>query len=152
MTSYTFETLPIHPQPQPLESFCSYTMRLAAANGIEALNRWWPLCYPTGRAGVTDRTGDAAPLSFGQLPELAACPEQLLQRTTFYHLAKKFGCVTHPQPMNTFLAGSIIHHLRYCPQCLAEETYYRLTWRFPEATSATPCSTWWSPEGWTWPA
>lgn len=130
MTSYTFETLPMHPQPQPLESFCSYTLRLAAANGIEALNRWWLLCYPTGRARVTNHTGDFTPVSFGQLPELAACPEPILQRTTFYHLAKKFGCATHPQPMSMFLAGTIASHLRYCPQCLAEQTYYRLTWRF----------------------
>jgi hypothetical protein len=105
-------------------------MRLAAANGIETLNRWWLLCYPTGSARVTDHTGDFTPLSFGQLPDLATCPEAILQRTTFYHLAKKFGCATHPQPMSTFLAGSIASHLRYCPQCLAEQTYYRLTWRF----------------------
>lgn len=130
MTPYYFETLPVHPQPHPLESFCSYTMRLAAANGIDLLSRWWLVCYPTGNARVTDHTGDYTPLSFGQLSVLAACPEPDLRRITFYHLAKKFGCVINPQPMSSFLAGSIASHLRYGPQCLAERNYYRLTWRF----------------------
>ncbi len=130
MTIYTFEALPIHPQPQPLESFCSYTMGLAMANGMETVSRWWLLCYPTSNPRISGLTGDATPISFGQLPELAACSEQTLQNTTFYHLVKKFGCATHPQPINTFLSGSVASHLRYCPQCLTEQNYYRLTWRF----------------------
>lgn len=131
MKTYHFETLPVHPQPQEFESFCSYTMRLAAANGINQLSRWWLVCYPTGNPRVTDHTGDFTPFSFGQLCKLAACPEPVLQQTTFYHLVKKFGCTTKPQPMSSFLAGSIASHLRYCPRCLAERNYYRLTWRFP---------------------
>jgi transcriptional regulator with XRE-family HTH domain len=127
---YFFETLPVHPQPYDLESFCSYTIRLAAANGIEILSRWWLLCYPIGKPRVTDHTGDSPPLSFGLLPELAVCSEETLLRTTFCHLARKFDCAIHPQSIGSFLARSVANHLRYCPECLAERNYYRLTWRF----------------------
>lgn len=128
MKGYYFDILPIHPQPQPLESFCSYTIRLAAANGIEHLSQWWRLCYPTSRPSVTDHTGDSIPVSFGVLPELAVCSEPSLRQATFYHLTKKFGCTSHA--MGSFLVGSVAEYLRYCPLCLAERGYYRLTWRF----------------------
>jgi transcriptional regulator with XRE-family HTH domain len=50
--------------------------------------------------------------------------------TTFYHLGCKFARSTHPQPLSRFLTGTIASHLRYCPVCVGETEYYRLTWRF----------------------
>ena len=31
-----WKVLPLHPQPQPLESFTSYLIRLAEANGLQS--------------------------------------------------------------------------------------------------------------------
>jgi TniQ len=32
-----WKRLPLHPQPQPLESFTSYLLRLAEANGLRSI-------------------------------------------------------------------------------------------------------------------
>jgi antitoxin (DNA-binding transcriptional repressor) of toxin-antitoxin stability system len=128
-TNY-FDTLPVHPAPARLESFCSYLIRLAEANGVGATDKWLRLCFPTGQPRLTPHTGDFAPVSFGVLPEMALCSEEVLLKTTFYHLVKKFGRSTGPLPMSHFLSGSLAKQLRYCPVCLAERGYYLLTWRF----------------------
>ncbi len=33
-----WKVLPLHPQPQPLESMTSYLTRLAEANGLQSIN------------------------------------------------------------------------------------------------------------------
>ena len=39
MNGYFFDTLPVHPQPEQLESFTSYLTRLAEANGIQLVSQ-----------------------------------------------------------------------------------------------------------------
>lgn len=132
MSQYYFDTLPVHPQPKPLESFTSYLTRLAQANGMRSMSQLSRLCFPDGSQKFTINAGDYPPRSFGALATAAVCPESELLRTTFYHLGRKFGRLTTPHHMSHFLSGSISPGLRYCPHCLNDQGYYTLIWRFLE--------------------
>jgi transcriptional regulator with XRE-family HTH domain len=131
MNAYHFDTLPLHPQPETLESFTSYVMRLAEANGIGVRYQLKPLFFPDRSRGVIHELADFPMSSFGNLPALAACSEPRLLGTTFYYLAQRFNRPTLPQTTGQFLAGMLARRLRYCPRCLeAERPYYSLAWRF----------------------
>lgn len=130
MTLYHFDTLPVHPQPEPLESLSSYLTRLVEANGLRRIENLFRLCFPGERARLTLRTGDFPPPSFGGLPTLAQCPEPDLLATTLYHLGRKFDRPLNSLALAQALSGSISPQLRYCPLCLAERGYYLLPWRF----------------------
>lgn len=130
MNAYCFDTLPVHPQPEQLESFTSYLSRLAEANGIQLVNQLFKLCFSKGRPGFTLSTGDYPPRSFGALPTMTDCTPSALLSTTFYHLAQKFSRRTEPQPLSQFMSGTLSPGLRYCPDCLTERGYYSLVWRF----------------------
>jgi len=134
MTLYHFDTLPIHPQPEPLESLSSYLTRLAEANGLRRRQNLFRLCFPTEHYRSTYLTGDFPPPSFGYLASLAHCPEPALLATTFYHLACKFDRSPNPTALAQCLSGSLSPHLRYCPSCLHERGYYPLIWRFLSLT------------------
>ena len=130
-----WNVLPLHPQPQPLESITSYMTRLAEANGLQSINELgalaggmtfyrlkgsWSVCleYPTA--------------AYSGLAHITGYPEEQWFRMTFFHLVQCFGRSMHPNPLHRFLAGSLAPALRYCPICLAEHTppYYSLLWRF----------------------
>lgn len=128
---YHFETLPVHPPPERLESFTSYLTRLAEANGLRSMEALASTCFFDQYVRTMRWQKDNPPISFGQLPIAANCHLSELLATTFFHLGKKFERPGLPQSLSHFLSGAIARFLRYCPQCIAEETpYYRLTWRF----------------------
>jgi TniQ len=122
-----FDTLPLHPRPRPLESFTSYLIRIAEANGISHLSG---LNAFFGDYSHISRFADYPPRSFGMLPALATHSEAELLETTFYHAGKKFGRVCQPQFLARFFSGLIASSLRFCPLCFQEDLFYRLTWRF----------------------
>jgi hypothetical protein len=130
MNIYHFDTLPLHPQPEALESFTSYLTRLAEANGIQSVRHLSKLCFPGDKGNFGLNGGDYPYVTFGDLSRVTLCPEATLRATTFYHLGRKFGRLTQAQPLSQFLSGSVAKQLRYCPHCLVERGYYRLTWRF----------------------
>ena len=131
MNNCYFDALPLHPQPEALESFTSYVMRLAEANGISVPYQIQPLFFPDRTRGVIRELADFPMVSFGNLPKLAACLESRLLGTTFYYLVHRFHRPTLPQTTGQFLAGMLAKSLRYCPHCLeAERPYYSLAWRF----------------------
>jgi len=129
-TLYYFEVLPIHPQPEGLESFTSYLARLAEANHIRTRQRLFSICFPDRHTSHAWTWMDHLPLSWGLLPIAAACPVPVLQATTFMHLARKFARSPLPGIFSQFLKGCVAEHLRYCPHCLEEHPYYSLAWRF----------------------
>jgi transcriptional regulator with XRE-family HTH domain len=124
---YYFDTLPLHPSPEPLESFTSYLTRIAEVNSISHLSGL--KAFLGGYSHITN-FADYPPRSFGMLPMLAANCEAILLKTTFYHAGKKFGQVCQPPYLARFLSGLIASSLRFCPLCLQEDLFYRLTWRF----------------------
>jgi transcriptional regulator with XRE-family HTH domain len=122
-----FDTLPLHPGPLPLETFTSYLIRIANANGISHLSGLNAFFANNFRAySFTDNP----PRSFGMLPMLVTLSEDELLKTTFYHVGAKFGCVYQPRSRISFFSGLIAPSLRFCPLCLQEDLYYRLIWRF----------------------
>lgn len=126
-----WRTLPLHPQPKPLESLSGYILRLAEANGLKSVNE---LAYLSAlRRGWREvRTfPDYSSLSTGSLAWVAGCLPDTLRDLTFYHLARHFACPTHSlEEMSAFFEGSIAASLRYCPACLTEQLYHRLDFRF----------------------
>lgn len=124
-----FDTLPVHFQPQPLESLCSYLTRLAEANGVGRVRRLYHLIYP-GQKRNTGYISDLPPLSFGVLPDIAVCSEDQLRATTFYYLGQRLAGQIAPIFFGHFLASSVARFHRYCPRCLAEHGYFFLPWRF----------------------
>lgn len=127
---YYFEALPVHPQPELLESFTSYLLRLAEANHIQTWQTALWLGFTGGKRIHPWRIKDLPQGFSGRLPQLAVCPEAQLRRLTFHPLGEKFGRPTAPQPLSVFLKGAVGDDLRYCPTCLAERKYYSLVWRF----------------------
>ena len=126
----TWKVLPLHPQPQPLESFSSYITRLAEANGLQSINELATLAG--ARWSRVYARPDYPCLPYEGLARIAGCTEEVLEQMTFQNLAQRFSCPTHPMPLRRFLQGSLAPNLRYCPRCLAEHSppYYRLPWRF----------------------
>ena len=43
---YYFDTLPLHSQPEHLESFTSYLSRLSEMNGINSISALASICFP----------------------------------------------------------------------------------------------------------
>ena len=129
---YYFDVLPLHPQPEYLESLTSYLMRLAELNGISSIDGLSALCFSCQDRRITRDIADYPPVSFGDLTKVGTWSEEILRTTTFFHLAAKFGRSTLPQPMSRFLSGCISPNLRYCPICFSEqrESYYLLPQRF----------------------
>lgn len=124
---YYFDTLPLRPRPQPLESFTSYLTRVAEANGKRYLSHLKP--YIDLYVNIS-HFADYPPHSFGKLPTLTSCSESELLRTTFFHAGKKFSRLYHSRLLANFLIGLIAPTLRYCPFCLQDDPYYSLVWRF----------------------
>ena len=132
LITYYFDVLPLHPQPENLESLTSYLMRLAEHNVTSSIDGISALCFPNQDRRITRDIADYPPVSFGNLGKAAACTEEILRPTTFFHLAAKFGRSTLPQPVSRFLSGCVGQYLRYCPVCFAEQQvrYCLLPWRF----------------------
>jgi len=126
--------LPLHPQPQPLESFTSYITRLAEANGLRSMSELAGLIGISYNrlASLCTSPDYPATISYAALSQITGCPEERLQQTTFLPLIQRFGCSTGLRTLQQFLAGSLASGLRYCPCCLAEYSpaYYSLLWRF----------------------
>lgn len=129
---YYFDVLPPHPQPERLETFCSYVTRLAEANHINSMPKLASFFFSCRSVSAVRRLNDFTPQSFGVLHEIAGCSQATLQSTTFFHLSRKFGRLPFYGSLNAFLQGSIGSNLRYCPKCLAEDAvvHYSLLWRF----------------------
>lgn len=131
MRHYHFDTLPVHPQPEPLESLTSYTIRLAEANGIETRNHLHSFFFTHCCEGTMRVMADLPLADYDTLSARAACSETALRATTFYYLVSKFNRPTSTRKAGHFLFGSLARQLRYCPLCLQDDLpYYSLTWRF----------------------
>lgn len=130
---YYFDTLPVHPKPRQLESLTSYLTRVAEANEIRQPAWLFSLMQDEAVRGKRidiRRLVDNPLQSLGAIAATVSCNVDELLATTFYHLARKFNRPTLPISISQFLAGSVSKHLRYCPSCLAERSYYSLLWRF----------------------
>src|SRR2546429_3938543 len=112
MPIYYFDTLPLHPQPEHLESFTSYLSRLSEMNGIDSISALASICFPDSTLESVRGLKDYFPVSFGRLPIVAVCPEEKLRKTTFFYLAEKFGRSPLPPPHSNFLSGNISGNLR----------------------------------------
>src|SRR5438034_6678777 len=128
---YYFDVLPLHPQPEPLESLTSYLTRLAEINEMHSVKALATLCFPDQTLNVVRGLRDYPLSSFDTLQKRTVCSEASLLKTTFYHLGEKFGRTSHLHQLPAFLSDSVAGYLRYCPACLADQPYYSLTWRFP---------------------
>lgn len=138
MAADYFDILPVHPQPQPLESLTGYLTRLAQANAIRSPFHLAAFFCPDGNPANPPPATDHPRTSWGHLPRLTACSEARLRQTTFHHLALKFNLPLQAEALGHFLTGSLTPYLRYCPLCLqTQRPYYRLTWRF---LALTGCS------------
>jgi hypothetical protein len=130
MISYSFDVLPLHPQPQPLETLTSYLARLAQANGFFTISSVAKICLPSIHIKVVRHFNDYLPLSLDILPIVANCPSEKLYATSFAPIVEIFGRSIHPHAASRFLGGTVAKYLRYCPYCLKEKPWYILPWRF----------------------
>jgi hypothetical protein len=113
--SYSFDVLPLHPQPQPLETLTSYLARLAQANGLFTIPSVAKVCFPSIDIKVVRNFNDYPPVSLDKLPIAANCPTKKLYATSFAPIVETFGRSIHPHAASRFLGGTIARYLRYCP-------------------------------------
>jgi transcriptional regulator with XRE-family HTH domain len=127
-----WKLLPLHPQPQPLESLSSYLIRLGEANGLRSLQELDVLVGAPPIGPGARLAPDYPAAAYGGLAQLSGCPETRLKSATFLHLGQRFGRAQHPLTLRRFLQGSLASCVRFCPQCLAEQStpYHSLAWRF----------------------
>jgi hypothetical protein len=128
-TTY-FEIFDYHPSPRNLESFTGYLTRIGEGNDINSVDGLTGVFFPDQDRRVIRALTDYPPISYGTLSSGLRCSVDRLRRTTLYHLVAKFDRSTHPQTTSRFLAGFIDPHLRFCPICITQYSYYFLTWRF----------------------
>jgi transcriptional regulator with XRE-family HTH domain len=126
-----WKLLPLHPQPQPLESFTSYLLRLAEANRLKSIYEIFTLAGAKNGWQWIHCADFPSPV-YTNLAQIAGCTPTQIMMTTFYTLGWNFGYPPHNTPLHRFLQGSRAERLRYCPCCLAEQytPYYSLLWRF----------------------
>jgi hypothetical protein len=129
MKTYWFDVLPIHPPPERLESYTGYLTRLAEHNGLMRFTDLADRLFPGTHALKVREFTDYTPSSYGRLLCETTCTEMLLQTTTFFHLARKFGLSPLSYKLRAFMRGALSPHLRYCPHCIAETGFYQLPWR-----------------------
>src|SRR6266536_2691317 len=134
-----FDTLPFHPQPKYLESFCSYVLRIVEGNNIGGIGALCSLSFPGSYRNIYRKFTDYPLSSFSSLIMTTGCQDSLLLATTFYHLGKKFGRTPQPRSMRGFMGESIARYLRFCPMCLHDMhiQYYSLKWRFLQVLGCT---------------
>jgi transcriptional regulator with XRE-family HTH domain len=130
-----FDALAIHPPPEPLESLTGYLVRLAELNAIRSKSALSAVAFP--RLQRKANWTDLPRVSYGALPDAANCTDAQVHATTFYHLLRKFQRSVYPGPAKIFLADVLVADLRYCPLCLRETNYYRLSWRFTHLMGCT---------------
>jgi hypothetical protein len=135
MKKYFFEMVPLRALPKENESLTSLLVRIAARNRVKTFAGMGALFFPEQDPGVVKRCADFPPVKVGKLSTITNIPELRILETTFYYLSKNFARSTRPQRTSRFLSGAIANKLRYCPQCLADDPYYRLSWRFKHITS-----------------
>jgi hypothetical protein len=126
---YSFDTLPVHPQPKPLEDFVSYFTRLGVENGLLSRRQLARFLFSSKRSRP-EGIADYPPISFGKIPILTSCDMEMLNATTFYYISSLFGRTVSPVPVARFLSGVISKTLRYCQLCIREKPWYILPWRF----------------------
>src|SRR5260370_36512666 len=125
-----WKSLPLHPQPQVLESFSSYVTRLAEANGLQSMNELAALVGAKRFRFDQRHPADYPYRLYIRLAEVAGCSLARLQSTTFFHLGEHFGMPSYSPLLHRFLRTSLAGSLRYCPCCLAQHAlpYYSLIW------------------------
>jgi transcriptional regulator with XRE-family HTH domain len=125
-----FLLLPFHPKPEPGESFNSYLTRLAILNKFRYYLTICNNLLPQMIGKTVKKLQDIPPLSISRLALVTNVSEEDILATTFFYLVKNFSRSTKPQNISRFLSGAVSKNLRYCPSCLDEHKYYRLSWRF----------------------
>ena len=127
--------LPVRPKPQVDESFTSWLIRVANANGIPV----GTFCHFLSKhqhffTRDTDRPTDKQIVC--DLARLTGTPISAAAETTIHLLERRVFPMLKPnnvQQMITVLGVYHRTHRKYgqafCPQCLADEGYYRLSWR-----------------------
>lgn len=127
---YYFDMLPVRLSILWLEGLTSYLIRSAEANGITSVDGVSAIFFPEQSRRITRELSDYLPVSVETLRLVTGRTQEELLQTTFFHVSRKFGRSAHPQATSRFLSGMISKSLRFCPQCLLEQGYYRLYWRF----------------------
>lgn len=130
MTTLHVDVFVKHPLPKPLESFTSLLKRTLSGIGIDTVDAAILLCFPNLDRRSTRSVNDFGLKSYDRLPTRLNQTISVIERSTFKHLAMKFGRSTHPQAISRFLSGSVTLTLRWCPYCLGESDYCLLPWQF----------------------
>ena len=103
-----WKRLPIHPQPQPLESFTSYITRLAESNGLQSINELGALAG--GMTFSSLKSPDYPTLPYSGLAQITGHPQERWLDMTFFHLIQHFGCSMDRNSPHRFLRGSLACH------------------------------------------
>ena len=129
MESDYFELIPNRPKIELDESISSFIIRLGWANRIHSIKGINLLFFQSHRSQYLNFELDLPPKNWEHLCKISRLQNNTFLNSTFYPLILNFNRSTNNQNISRFLKGSICNYLRYCPSCLADNPYYRLSWR-----------------------
>lgn len=114
------------------ESFFSFILRLACANGIELFHLWRMIKKDNSHYAQMNDTGlfNFNPSSIVELKKIIYMTninESELYQSTFYYVLYTF-CGESEVERSRFISGLIREEFCYCPSCMKEKAYHRLIW------------------------
>src|SRR5215813_4536216 len=90
LPTFYFEVFEYRPKPGEFESYTSYLIRIAVANGLRSIDALHAICFPEQNRRVTRALTDFPPPSFYELPTALVCSTATLLSTTLHHVGMKF--------------------------------------------------------------
>jgi len=135
--------LPVRPKPKRDESFTSWLIRVANANGLSS----GPFCHSLVKhqhffTRDTDRPSEAQIVC--ELAQLTGTPISKAAATTIQFMERNVFSVLKPNGVQQMVTTLGIYHRThsnfgqtYCPQCLRDLGFYKLSWRLVFVTQCT---------------
>ncbi len=135
--SWFFDALPLHPSPYAGECLSGYLLRLGQVNGFASFWELATLFFPDWHQTIRLATlrWEYPVEHWGLIPLRTQQSLAVLHQLTVVPLVAKFRRPPLCASPGRRRPGHVLHDLvnpdlRVCPQCLREQPYLRLRWRF----------------------
>jgi transcriptional regulator with XRE-family HTH domain len=125
-----YNTLPIHPPPNKLQSQTSYLENLVITNKLIEGIYIQQLAFPYYNKRYFATTPDFPLNDNSHLVQACGCTSDQLDAMTYKHIASKFSRGSNIKSISMFLADAMSNYARQCVKCVQERGFRTLVDRF----------------------